>query len=317
MKLALAEILTCSCIAVTFFGARALADPSDLSETEVRAKQAHASIGACLTKESNQLGNELGVVDLLTRLQRLDEHEKHKRGIPLSPESITLRLEAREILCTTMLQCQAVIAQIESDTLETLEIKTALENRRDSSQKTNSKANIWANGVLSGLGQTLQIPFETAPDSRAEYSGEVTSATADFAAVGLGYLALHQSKGIALNGYVRPNMLAKIFMRPNDARTEYPDSIWRYLNSVPPGSKSNQARRQLLIDRWVELGRIQPLNTEKGRQYSRELAGTVLQPNAVNVDMLEDRVAMLADVRVEVSQIYKELLNMMLLLRAL
>jgi hypothetical protein len=216
-----------------------------------------------------------------------------------------------------MLHCQAVIAQIESDTLETLEIKTALENRRDSSQKTNSKANIWANGVLSGLGQTLQIPFETAPDSRAEYSGEVTSATADFAAVGLGYLALHQSKGIALNGYVRPNMLAKIFMRPNDARTEYPDSIWRYLNSVPPGSKSNQARRQLLIDRWVELGRIQPLNTEKGRQYSRELAGTVLQPNAVNVDMLEDRVAMLADVRVEVSQIYKELLNMMLLLRAL
>jgi hypothetical protein len=310
-------ILTCISIAITFFGSKGLADPSDLSETEERAKLAHASINACLTKESYQLAGELGVLRSLTQLQRLDEHEKHKQGMPLSPEGVTLRVEATEILYTTMLQCQAVVAQIESDLMETFLIKTGLENRRDSAEKINAKTNIWANGLLSGVGQVLQIPFETAPDSRSEYPGEVTAGAANFMAAGLGYLALRQNKGTALNGYVRPNMLAKIFMRPNDARTEYPDSIWRYLNSVPPGLKSNQTRRQLLIDRWIRLGRIQPLDTEKGRQYSRTLAGTMLQQSSVDIDMLEDRAAMLSDVRAEVSQIYKELLNMMLLLRAL
>jgi hypothetical protein len=306
------------CLALSFTSSKSLADPDDLSETETRAARAQVSWPSCLTRESYQLAGELGLVDLLTRLQRLHEHNKHKTGSPLSPESTTWRLEIAEVVLTTALQCQAVIAQIETETAGTLEIKAALEGQRDKSSRTNAKANVIANGSISTFGNLLQMPFETTPDSRYELPGEIVESAGTIMAAGLGGIALRQSRGTALSAPIEPNMLAKIFKRPNNSKTEYPDVIWRYLNSVPPGpNKNTMTRRELLIERWIELGRVPPLNTEKGRVYARTLAGTIPQNKAVTIDMLEDRAAMLLDLRAEVNQIYKELLNMMLVVRAL
>ena len=299
-------------------GSNAFADPDDLSETEVRASQVQGSLKNCLTKESYQLASELSVVDLLTRLQTLKEHEKHKHGTPLSPESTTLRLEITEVVLTTMLQCQAVIAQIESESAETIDLKSAMEGERDKSSRTNAKANVWANGSISAVGNMMQMPFETVADSRYEFPGEIIESAGTIMAAGLGSLALHQSKGRTLSADIEPNMLAKILRRPNDPKTEYPDVIWRYLNSPPAGAKSTSpSRRDLLIARWVEQGRLPPVDTDKGRFYTRLVAGTVPQKKSVNLDLLQNRMAMLLDLRAEVNQIYRELLNMMLVVRAL
>jgi len=217
-----------------------------------------------------------------------------------------------------MLQCQAVIAQIETETAEVLEVKSVMEGGRDKSSRTNAKANVWANGSLSSIGNLMQMPFETAPDSRYEFPGEIIEAAGTIMATGLGTIALHQSKGTGLSANIEPNMLAKILKRPNDSKTEYPDVIWHYLNSGPPGTKKDgPSRRDLLVKRWVELGRLPPVNTDKGRQYARILAGTIPQKKTVTIDMLSDRAAMLLDLKAEVNQIYRELLNMMLVVRAL
>jgi hypothetical protein len=305
-------------LAVSLSVLKASADPDDLSETESRAAQAQLSLTGCLTRESYQLAEELGLVDHLTRLQHLREHDRHKHGVALSAEGTTLRLEITELVLTTSLQCQAVIAQIESETAISVEIRAALEGSRNKSSKTNAMANVLANGGLSSVGNLLQMPVETNTDSRYELPGEVVEAAGTIMATGLGAVALHQNKGAALSAPIDPNMLAKIFKRPNNSKTEYPDVIWRYLNSVPPGGKKvGPTRRELLIDRWIMLGRVPSLNTPKGRLYARTLAGTIPQTNAVTIDMLEDRVAMLLDLKAEVSQIYKELLNIMLVVRAL
>ena len=300
------------------FGSCALADPDDLSETEKRAQQVQQSLTSCLTRESYQLAGELGLIDLFTRLQRLREHDKHKHGVPLSPESTTLRLEITEVVLTTSLQCQAVIAQIESESAATLEVKSAMEGRRDRATRTNAMANVIANGSVSAVGNMLQMPFETAADSRYEFPGEIVESAGTIMAAGLGGLALHQGRGVSLSAGIEPNMLAKFFKRPNSSKTEYPDVIWRYLNSVPPDSRPDgPTRRELLLARWVELGRLPPVNTDKGRLYERILAGTMPQTKAVTIDMLDDRMSMLLDLRAEVNQIYKELLNMILVVRAL
>jgi len=306
------------CLIITFLCTQALADPDDLSETEVRAQRAQLSLTSCLTKESYQLANELGLIVLLTRLQQLREHERHKRGMPLTPESATLRLEITEVVLTTSLQCQAVVAQIEAESASMMAIRSAMEGRRDRTGRTNAIANVVANGSVQAVGSMLQEPVETVPDSRYELPGEVVASAGTLMAAGLGAMALQQSKGMTLSAPVEPNMLAKIFKRPNSAKTEYPDVIWRYLNSVPPDSiKDGPTRREILIQRWVNLGRIPSPETAKGRLYLRTVAGTVPQRKAVTLDMLDDRIAMLLDLRAEVNQIYKELLNMMLVARAL
>ncbi len=292
------------------------ADPDELSETQTRVAKAQVSLTSCLKPLSLQLASELGLVQLLSRLQVLSEHDKHKLGTsPLSPESTSLRLEINEVVLTTMLQCQEVIAEIDEEVSESDELKAAMGNKRDQAIKTNAIANIIANGFLTGVGTTLQEPFETFPNSRFELPGEVVEATGSFASAGLGGYALRQNAGAKLSGDIRPNMLAKVFRRPNDAETEYPDSIWRYLNATLPGTKIT--RRQLLIQRWQELGRIPPQNTQKGRLYMRTLAGTIPQNHTITMNMLDDREAMLLDLKADVSQIYKELLNIMLVVRAL
>ena len=83
------------------------------------------------------------------------------------------------------------------------------------------------------------------------------------------------------------------------------------------GTKDGPTRRDLLIMHWIELGRVPPINTEQGRMYARIVAGTVPQKKTVTLDMLDNRTSMLLDLRAEVNQIYKELLNIMLVVRAL
>jgi hypothetical protein len=311
-------LLVLFCSTAAFFCPKAFSNPDDLSETEERAQKAQSSLSNCLTKESYQLADELGLIDLLTRLQQLKEHERHKRGVPLTPESTTLRLEISEVVLTTSLQCQAVNAQIEAESSSMIAIRAAMEGRRDKTGRTNAIANVVANGSVQAVGSMLQEPVETVPDSRYELPGEVVASAGTLMAAGLGAMALKQSKGMTLSAPVDPNMLAKIFKRPNSAKTEYPDVIWRYLNSVPPDSiKDGPTRRELLIQRWIKLGRIPSLETPKGRLYARTVAGTVPQRKAITLDMLDDRIAMLMDLRAEVNQIYNELLNMMLVVRAL
>jgi hypothetical protein len=214
-----------------------------------------------------------------------------------------------------MLQCQEVIAQIDSEMAEADELKAALGNKRDQAVKTNSIANVFTNGLLCGGGTVLQEPFETYRNSRFQLPGEIVEASGSFMSAGLGGYALRQNAGAKLSSGIRPNMLAKVFKRPNDTETEYPDVIWRYLNASLPGS--SVTRRQLLVQRWEELGRIPPQNTEKGRLYMRTLAGTIPQKKTITINMLQDRESMLLDLKAEVSQIYKELLNIMLVVRAL
>jgi len=292
------------------------ADPEDLSETDIRVEKAQACLTCCLKPPSLQLAKELGLVELLLKLRTLSEHEKHKHGTaPLSSESTSLRQEIGEVVLTTMLQCQEVIAEIDGEISEADELKSAMGNKRDAAIKTNAIANIVTNGFITGVGTTLQEPFETFPNSRFELPGEIIEASGSFASAGLGGYALKQNAGVKLSGDIKPNMLAKVFKRPNDDETEYPDVIWRYLNATLPGTKVT--RRQLLIQRWEELGRIPPQNTQKGRLYMRTLAGTIPQKNTITMNMLDDREAMLMDVKADVSQIYKELLNIMLVVRAL
>lgn len=297
---------------------KSLANPDDLSETEERAACAQLSVHKCMSPTALQLSDQLGVMQLLARLQNLSEHTKHKHGNPISPESATLRLEVTEIVLTTMLQCQEVIAQIESEISEANEMEAAIQNKRDQAIKTNSIANVFANGLLCGGGTILQMPFETFSNSRWELPGEAVEGAGSLLSGALGGYALRQNLGAKLSlNAIKPNMLAKVFKRPNDAQTEYPDVIWKYLNTAPPDLKNGATRRQLLIERWEELGRIPPQNTLKGRLYMRTLAGTIPQIKTVTINMLDDRGAMLVDLKAEVAQIYKELLNMMLVVRAL
>lgn len=293
-------------------GAEVLADPDELSETEERALLARVSVEKCLTPQARQLVDELGLREHIDRLQQLCEHEKHKTGAPLTPEGTALRMEVTEVVLTTMLQCQEVIAQIDYEIADARELMAAMGSKRDKAILYNTYAALFANGIVASVGNLLEMP-----QTMNEQPGETLASGASLLSGGLGYLALRQQGGAKLSSMIKPNMLAKVFKRPNDSDTEYPHIIWKYLNAVPPGVQNGQTRRQLLMQHWVLNGRLNDLTSPKSREYMRVVSGTIPQVKTVTMNMLDDRSSMLADVRATVSQIYKELLNLMLVVRAL
>lgn len=290
----------------------ALADPDDLSETEERsAKVASMPVHTLLSPAGRQLANSLGVLPQLQKLQELKEHHRKKQG-EISHLNASLRLELSETILTTMLQCQQVIVEIDSEISESSEFIAAMGARRDRAIQYNTLAALVANGLVSTAGNFLQMP-----PNMSQIPGDTMEAGASMLSGSLGAMAMYQQNGDKLSAGIRPNMLAKVFKRPNNEWTEYPDIIWTYLNTVPAGSNQSKTRREILIDTWEKLGRIPSQSDSKGRTYVRILSGTIPQRRTVTISMLEDRSAMLADLRAIVGQIYKDLLNLMLVVRAL
>lgn len=290
----------------------AYADAGELSDSEERALKAQQSLDHVLTADARQLAQQLGMRDKLERLRVLSEHSKLKAGAALSPEAVSLRMELVETIVTTMLQCQEVSTEIDSELSDARDAMAIMADRRDKAMKTNSMTNVYTNGLISTIGTVLQMP-----EQLCEQEGEILESGSTFMSAFLGMLALHQQNGEKLSSGIRPNMLARVFGLPGDSFCEYPEPIWRYLISPFPGAPQAQTRRQLLINAWEQMERVPARTSPKRTETLRMLAGTAEQKGSITMDVLDARAAMLDDLRSTIGQMYKDLLKLMLVIRAL
>jgi hypothetical protein len=129
-------------------------------------------------------------------------------------------------------------------------------------------------------------------------------------------LGLHQQHGGRHALGIAPNMLAKIFDRPAEFHSDYPGEVWTYLNSVAPSVPGTETRRAQLIKEWIELGRIDRPDTEKGRSKVELLTSPISAQRALTIDVLADRAAMLSDVRAHVALMKRDLSKLMRWLRS-
>jgi hypothetical protein len=64
------------------------------------------------------------------------------------------------------------------------------------------------------------------------------------------------------------------------------------------------------------LGRIDPIETPRGRQKVQFLTSSVSAQRALTIDLLADRAAMLSDVRATVSLMKRDLSKLMLAMKS-
>jgi hypothetical protein len=115
-------------------------------------------------------------------------------------------------------------------------------------------------------------------------------------------------------------MLARFLGRQPDAMeaipSVYPDAVWSYLNSAAPAqpslsaSNSSQStpaqsnivtRREQLVAKWRAEGRINQDTSPKSQRRLESISGNISQVRKLNISDLDNRVAMLLDVRAKVS----------------
>jgi hypothetical protein len=262
-----------------------------------------------LSPGAQEVATEIGVTPLIERLASLPERDRGVGG-PMSLEALSLRQEISEVVLGASLEVDGIIAEIDNELAQVSAIRADLEARRDRATGLNTLANIIAGGATGVIGTALQFK-----NSTANLGNAIGVAGAGVSTV-LSFIGLRQQRGGHRALGVAPNLLAKIFDKKPEFHSDYPAEVWAYLNAVPPAEPGKETRRALLIKRWTDLGRIESIATPKAQSKIDLLTSSISQQRSLTIDLLNDRGAMLADVRAQVSLIKRDLSKLMLALRS-
>jgi hypothetical protein len=259
---------------------------------------------------AQEVAELLGIKTKLERLYALSDKDRGLTDSPMSAEALALRQEILESVISTSLSVDGVIAEIDDEISKSNETRAVLEARRDHALAVNNVINFVSGGGLGIVSSALQIN-----DSTAVW-GNIAGIVGGGVSIALSLVGLRQQKGAQTPLEESPNMLAKIFDRKTEFHSDYPEEIWRYLNSSPPSVSGQATRREQLIDRWVKEGRIDDINSQKGQHKIDLLTSGVSQKKRLSIDTLMDRAAMLADLRARISLMKRDLSKLTLELKS-
>jgi len=253
-----------------------------------------------LSPEATRVADGIGATSLLERLEG-----QAADGSALNLESLFLRQEIAEKVMAASLDVDSVNAIIDTEIEQIRAIQSDLQSRRDKAQNIINIASIVTGGALGVANTALQFT------SRTANLGNGIGVGGGAASVVLSIIGIHKQNGGRRDLGDSPRMLARFFGRQPNAseavKSDYPDTIWSYLNSAEPSQPATGTRAEQLIAKWRTEGRIQPDNSPKSSRQRDALSGNISQVRKLSIDELDDRMAMLLDIRARISLMKRDL----------
>jgi hypothetical protein len=247
-----------------------------------------------LSSEAAQIAHQIGVAPLLDQLGR-----QRAAGSLTSLESLAVRQEITEKILAASLDIDSVNAIIDSEVDQLRSIRADLQAKRDKAQNIINIASIVTGGAFGAVTSALQFKPSTAN------LGNGIGVAGGAGSVVLSLIGIHTQGGGRRPLGDSPRMLARFFGRQPDAieaiPSVYPETVWSYLNSVAPAQTSAATRREQLILKWRSEGRIAKDASPKSELRIEHMSSNLSQVRKLNINDLNDRVAMLLDVRASVS----------------
>lgn len=203
-----------------------------------------------------------------------------------------------ERVMATSLQVDATIAQIDNEIARANEVHGFLADKRD---RRVTRANLISVIIGGGLGATssgLQL------SSTLNKPAAAVGIAAGTASAGFAIAGIHAQAGGTEVFDFSSNMLAEFFDRPLLPNSHYPETVWTFLNGIPPQQGNGATRTQQLVQEWVRLKRIDSLESKEKIDH---LSSEPSQELRLTIDDYEDRAAMLQDVRARVSFLKRDL----------
>ena len=242
-----------------------------------------------------------GLVGVSSELSRLKELAG-SRGSVDRWEILWLHQHISERIMAASLQVDATIAQIDNEISIADEVHGYLSDRRD---KTVNRANLFGillGGGLSATSSVLQL------STNLDTASSVLDIAGGSASVGFALMGIHAQKGGSAPFDFNSNMLAEFFDRPTLPTSQYPATVWTFLNEPSPTSPEHLTRKAQLLKTWVVVQRLGSLsNTDKIARVTSEPSEML----KLSIDDLEDRAAMLQDVRARISFLKRDLGNLL------
>jgi hypothetical protein len=253
------------------------------------------------------VAQEVGLLSVIERLQVLSLNRP--TDIDARLEYLRLKQEITDTVLTASLQVRDVTARIDREVAQMARIREKIQDRTNRGVTINALANGVGGGALNEIGQAGEM-------GKNELPGEIIQLVAGGVNTFLSGLAIKQQSGGKRRLERKPGLLAKVFDMPTDAESDYPPLVWRYLNNVPPGNASHLTRLELLRNYWLINGFAPDVRKSAGKRQAAILSGEAVD-NRVTMSALDDRTALLQDLRAEVLQIDRALLDLLLATRSL
>jgi hypothetical protein len=203
-----------------------------------------------------------------------------------------------ERVTAASLEVDACIAQIDNEIAQANEVRGYLADRRD---RAVTRANLLSALLGGGIGATssgLQL------SSNLIKPAAIVGITAGTVSSSIAISGIRAQKGKTMQFDFNSNMLAEFFGRPALPDSQYPSTVWAFLNEVARNDPG-LTRKERLIQTWIDVKRIDSLagSTEKIDRVTSQPS----ELQKLNIDDFEDRVAMLQDVRAKISFLKRDL----------
>jgi hypothetical protein len=203
-----------------------------------------------------------------------------------------------ERVMAASLQVDATLAQIDNEIARANEVRGYLADRRDRAVSRANLLSVLVGGAVGATSSGLQLSSNlTKPAAGVGIGAGTLSA-------GLALAGIHQEKGKTSPFDFDSNMLAEFFDRPTLPNSQYPATIWMFLNEIGLSGPAGLTRKEQLLQTWVQVRRIDSLSsTEKIDRLTSQPSENL----HLTIDDFEDRGAMLQDVRARISYLKRDL----------
>jgi hypothetical protein len=203
-----------------------------------------------------------------------------------------------EQVMAASLQVDATLAQIDNEIARANEVHGYLADRRDRAVSRANLLSVLVGGAVGATSSGLQLSSNLTKPAAAVGIGAGTLSA------GLALAGIHQEKGKTSPFDFDSNMLAEFFDRPTLPNSQYPATIWIFLNEASPTGPAGLTRKEQLLQTWVQVKRIDSLSsTEKIDRLTSQPSENL----HLTIDDFEDRGAMLQDVRARISYLKRDL----------
>jgi hypothetical protein len=296
-------VLFTTCLAQETFVAAIGANPR--ANPRFAGTQSNESERSELSPGALRMARIIGVESDIEKLSSLTAAKGSREEPGLSLEELSLRQRITDAVVAASLDIDSVVAEIDYEREQTVELRSLWRYKRDRAIGSTNVAVLAAGtglGIVSGI---LQFSKTT-----SDAGGAI-----GFAAGGISTLfslrSFRQVHGGKRPAWILPNMLAAFLGQPEEQHSHYPDDIWAYLNTVPPGAASHASRKEQMLAGWVAAGRIAPPDSPQWKRRIALLTSTNAADKDLNIELINERAAMLADVADQVSLMKHDLADLL------
>jgi hypothetical protein len=264
------------------------------------AQKLMMAVDKALPLSAEQTAEAIGLLPLFARIKEIHA----SANLSDREEFLALHQQILLRVTTASLQVGTATGQIDAEIADTRELQNYLTGRRNSKLAQLDLMNLAIGGTFGTANSALGF-------TKHDIASAVTSAVAGGAAVALSLKALRVRRGESRRLLAPSNMLSEVFSRPSGENDMYPPVVYTFMHAVPPGDKDGLSRQDRLIRSWVEIGRIPPPDSLKWQEKIERLTSLPQETIKQSIGDLDDRQAMLYDLRVRLNYIQQDLATLL------